>query len=139
MKTNAFVYSLKVWLTAAFVAPFVQSIIDLIRDHEASLSFGIFYSISTGAIIAIPNLILFWLFLMSIKNISSNNIFLKTCLTLVGIVLLTILLYVGRDIKQYTYGYEFLSIPFVVLVIGAIWLYDLPVLISNRYLKEVNG
>lgn len=139
MKTNAFLYSSKVWLTAIFITPFVQYLIDSFTSPYGSNGFWVFYSVSIGVILAFPSLILFWLLMLCLKKLASITVLVKLLLTIAGILLSVLMFYFSSNQQQFSTESQYFPIPYLIIIVCSIWMYELPVLDSERYREQVNA
>ena len=139
MKTVAFLYSSKIWLTVAFITPFLQCAIEFLKNPAAQVGEWLYYAVSVGLIFSIPSLFLFWLVTLNIKTVAFNQTLSKLLLTMAGIVLAVLLLYMAYRMPQFASAGPYLPIPYIIAVVAAIWMYELPELDGRRYTETANA
>jgi len=138
MNTRTFAYSIKIWVTVAFVAPFLQCCIDYFINPNFDAGYYIYAAISVGVVLAIPSAVLFWLSTKCTTKIAYHSGLSKLFLTMPGILLTTLLVCLAENFPLFAAERLFLPIPYILTVVGAIWLYELPVLDKRRYYETLN-
>jgi hypothetical protein len=139
MNTSTLLYSIKIWATAAFIAPFFQCCVDFFTKPDFFAGYYIYIAVSTGVILSIPCLVLFWLTTLCMKKVAAHEILAKLLLTMAGIVLAVLLVYLIANSHQFAVDPAYLIIPYVLSVVGVIWAFELPALDRQRYAETVNA
>ncbi|WP_295653855.1 hypothetical protein [uncultured Mucilaginibacter sp.] len=140
MNTSTIVYSIKIWFTTAFVAPFLQCCINyIVNPPDFDAGYYIYAAVSVGVVLAIPSAVLFWLSTKFTKKIAFHTGLSKLFLTMPGILLTLVLIYFAESMPLFAINKLSLPIPYIVTVVAAIWLYELPVLDKRRYYETVNA
>jgi hypothetical protein len=138
MNTATFIYSVKIWVTVAFIAPFLQCVIDVFTKPVFDPGYWISSAVSMGIILSVPSLVLFWLTTMCMKKIGRHQLLAKLFLTMPGIILAVLLIYFAGQFREFA-GDQYIAIPYIATIVGAIWLYELPVLNRKLYMETVNA
>jgi hypothetical protein len=139
MNTRTFIYSVKIWATAAFIAPFLQCCIDFFVKPNFDPGYLIYSTVSMGVILSVPSLVLFWFTTLCMKKIAYNDTLAKLFLTMPGIILMVMLVYFAGKFQQFAAESAYLPIPYVIAIVAVIWAYELPVLDRERYYATVNA
>jgi hypothetical protein len=138
MKTNAFLYSLKIWVTTAILAPFLQCGVDLYNnkpDYDAG--YWITTAGSMGVLLALPSIVLFWLTTLLFRKVAHRVVLLKLLLCLPGIAFSAVMMYLAQGYGEFVKEGPYLPIPYVGCTIVAIWLYEVPILNRKKYNETV--
>jgi hypothetical protein len=139
MNTSTLLYSIKIWVAAAFIAPFLQCGIEFLSKPDFYAGYYIYIAVSTGVLLSVPSLILFWLTTLCMKKVACHATLVKLLLTMAGIVLAVLLVFLMANSHQFAVDIAYLPIPYTIAVVGLIWLFDLPVLDRQRYMETVNA
>jgi hypothetical protein len=139
MNTKTLIYSIKIWATVAFIAPFVQCCIDFFAKPNFDAGYFIYSAISMGVFLSIPSMILFWFTTLSMKKIAYSALLCKLFLTMPGMILTALLVYFEAKFQEFSTASAYLPIPYFVAIVVVIWSYDLPVLDRRVYMETVNA
>ncbi|HEY4328004.1 MAG TPA: hypothetical protein VGN20_28730 [Mucilaginibacter sp.] len=127
---EAFIYSLKVWLTGVILSPVLFTAIDIIihrniyYDYQNALGF-IGYSIVYGLILSIPSWLLLWLAIIIVSKWGVAIELKKVALTVAGAVLSLLPFYLlfHNDDKSSDKDVCTWATTYCLVIIGGIWFY----------------
>jgi hypothetical protein len=125
MKTEAFTYCIKIWLSAAVIAPVIMWFADKISHSygfQGSLDY-LFILLFSGLILSIPVLIAFWLLAICLLYTQLNKIFLKIILSLIAIYLVILPFLVLTENKFDVFCF---LLPYLLVITSSIWFYQFP-------------
>lgn len=116
---NPITYSISIWITSLLIGPFAYYLLQFIMEPQYSHYFS--YDLIYALVFSLPSLILSTLIVFSVRNISTSHTVKKIILSLAGIALVAIPIYLidsGRQMLEYAIAYS-------SIVVIAIWIYPL--------------
>lgn len=116
---NPVTYSFSVWTTSLLLGPFAYYLLQLIMEPQYPHYFR--YDLIYAFAFSLPSLILSVLIVYLIRNISTSQTIQKIALSLAGVALTAIPLYLidsGQQILEYAIAYS-------SIIVIAIWVYPL--------------
>ena len=122
---QAFIYSLKVWLTAVFITPLLLKLFWMIIN-ESSGSNAVGALIIFGGILSIPSVLLLFLTSLILISKAITVTSMKLILSLAGIILAYLPVWIlnGRQFALDSFMLNFF-VGYTVVVIAGIWVYKL--------------
>ena len=133
-----FNYSLKVWITALLLGSVILGIImmivypdgEVIKAIEDTLLLSLF-AFLFGAILSVPSLLLFYLVVNQLLKTSSSVFNKKVGLSLTAILLGLLPFLIGYITKQFVLHSFIYSIIYILIIVIAIWIYELKSVTKN--------
>lgn len=122
MKSNALIYTSKIWLTAVFLAPIIQGIINSFK-YNGGFGFWFFFGVIFGGALSAPSIALFWVVTVGLMKNSFSNKIIKLYLTFIGPLLVIFSFSLAYLFADFTLKSFTLSIPYILVVIASVWFY----------------
>jgi hypothetical protein len=120
---QARVYSLKVWLTAVLIGPVFLGIYQAIV-YDGGFVWWVVFGVLFGGTLGAPSFVLLWLAAKWLMN-STTKVICKLCLSVLIIPLAALAFFIGYLLIRFSIGIMYLTIPYIIVAIVAIWLYKL--------------
>ena len=77
--------------------------------------------------------------MLCLKKLASITVLVKLLLTIAGILLSVLMFYFSSNQQQFSTESQYFPIPYLIIIVCSIWMYELPVLDSERYREQVNA
>jgi hypothetical protein len=120
---QARVYSLKVWLTAVLIGPVFLGIYQAIV-YDGGFVWWVVFGVLFGGTLGAPSFVLLWLAAKWLMN-TTTKVVSKLCLSFLIIPLAALAFFIGYLLIKFSVDTMYLTIPYIIVAIAAIWLYKL--------------
>lgn len=133
---QAFNFSIKVWLTAVFVAPAaIIGLLTLQHDYNLTSWFAYGMSIIVGTVYSIPSVLILWLVAYQLSKYIYQQINLKALLLIAGFILT--LFATGLCFRHLPSAKDevFFTEVYVGVILGGMCLYKLKPVLHNATIE----
>ena len=121
MKDKAFKYSSKVWLTAVLIGPVFLGIYQALV-YDGGFVWWVVFGVLFGGTLGAPSFVVLWLATKWLMN-TTTPVICRLCLSVLIIPLAALAFFIGYLLIKFSVDTMYLTIPYIIVAIAAIWLY----------------